>query len=147
MSTKAKIIIFGIISGLIWSLIALGFTFFNLVKDFALISSAGILTGLAVSFLLKVPLTKFGRWWTLVFGLVSLPLGAFIFGIVFSLLNLSEWLNGSQYEILNAVLIGGEFALISVANLWAIFLFPLAIITTFLLRVIIHPGENIRIKI
>jgi hypothetical protein len=142
MSTTAKIITFGIVSGLIWSVIATGPELLNSVKDFILVLSAGTLTGLAVSLILKVPLTKFGRWWTLVFGLISLPLGAFIFGIVFSILNLSEWLNGSQYGIFNAVLIGGDFALISVANLCAVYLFPLAIITTFLLRIVIHSARK-----
>jgi hypothetical protein len=138
MSIKTRVITFGIISGLLWSVIAFGFGLFDSTKEFVLASPAGILTGLAVSFILKIPLTKFGRWWTFIFGLISLPLGAFIFGIIFSLLTLSEWLNGSQYGIFNAVLIGGGFALISVANLCAIYLFPLAIITTFLLRIVIH---------
>ena len=138
MSTNAKVIAFGITSGLLWVAFSFGFVLFDSVKNFVLASFAGILSGLAVSFLLKVPLSKLGCWWTLFFGLIALPLGAFIFGIVFSIFNFSEWLNGSQYGIFNAVLIGGDFALISVANVCAIYLFPLAIITTFLLRAVIH---------
>ncbi len=142
MSTRAKVIMFGIVSGLIWSVVPGGLNDLFRSKESILVFIAGAVTGLAVSLALKVPLTKFGRWWTLLLGLVSLPLGAFIFGVVFSLLNLSDWLNGSQYGIFNSILIGGYYALLSVISIFAIVLFPLAVLTTFTLRAVIHSGEK-----
>jgi hypothetical protein len=133
---------FGIVSGLIWSVVPGGLNDLFRSKESILVFIAGAVTGLAVSLALKVPLTKFGRWWTLLLGLVSLPLGAFIFGVVFSLLNLSDWLNGSQYGIFNSILIGGYYALLSVISIFAIVLFPLAVLTTFTLRAVIHSGEK-----
>jgi hypothetical protein len=142
MSTRAKVIMFGIVSGLIWSVVPGGLNDLFRSKESILVFIAGAVTGLAVSLALKVPLTKFGRWWTLLLGLVSLPLGAFIFGVVFSLLNVSDWLNGSQYGIFNSILIGGYYALLSVISIFAIVLFPLAVLTTFTLRAVIHSGEK-----
>jgi hypothetical protein len=142
MSTRTKVITFGIISGLIWSVVPGGLNDLFRSKESILVLIAGALTGVAVSLALKAPLTKFGRWWTLLFGLISLPFGAFIFGVVFSLLTLSDWLNGSQHGIFNSVLIGGYYALLSVISIFAIILFPLAVITTFTLRAVIHSGEK-----
>jgi hypothetical protein len=133
---------FGIVSGLIWSVVPGGLNDLFRSKESILVFIAGAVAGLAVSLALKVPLTKFGRWWTLLFGLFSLPLGAFIFGVVFSLLNLSDWINGSQYGIFNSLLIGGYYALLSVISIFAIVLFPLAVLTTFTLRAVIHSGEK-----
>ena len=148
MSSTAKVITFGIISGLIWSVVAGGLNgLFDSAKASVLVVLAGALTGLTVSLALKAPLTKFGRWWTLVIGLVSLPLGAFIFGVVFSILDVSDWLKGSQYGIFNAIVIGGYFALLSVISIVAIFLFPLAVFTTFLLRVVIHSSKKHAVKV
>jgi len=146
MSTTRKVITFGIISGLTWSLLV-ELQDYNLKelfcsKESVLTSLAGILTGVAVSLILKIPLTRLGRWWTLFFGLVSLPIGAFIFGIALSVLNISDWLNGSQYGIFNAFVVGGYLALLSVISFFAIYLFPLAVLTTFILRFVIHFGEK-----
>jgi hypothetical protein len=99
-------------------------------------------TGIAVSLTLKTPLARFGRGWALFFGLASLPLGAFIFGVVFAILDVSQWLNGSQYGIFNVFLIGGNYALFSVVSIFTIFLLPLAVLTTFILRAVIHSGKK-----
>jgi hypothetical protein len=144
MSTTAKVITFGIISGLIWSLIPGGLNeLFSSVKESGLVLFAGILTGIGVSLVLKIPLARFSRWWTLIIGLISLPLGAFIFGIVFTLLDLVFGdLNGGDYKLFGAFSVGIEYALVSVISLFAVILFPLAVLTTFILRAIIHSGEK-----
>jgi hypothetical protein len=139
MSTNAKVITFGIICGLIWSAIATGFLLdspSNLILDLL----AGSLTGVIISSVLKFPLTKHGPWWTLFFGLASLPLGAFIYGVIFSIFNFSEVVDGGS--IFNVFAIGGEFALISVISYMAVAFFPLAVLTTFILRFIIHHSKR-----
>ncbi|MEJ0089616.1 MAG: hypothetical protein WDM80_07730 [Limisphaerales bacterium] len=142
MSTTVKVIVFGVVNGLLWSLAPGGLNNLFLSKDAALVCIAGMLTGIAVSLALKAPLTRFGRGWALIFGLVSLPLGAFIFGVIFSILDVSAWLNGSQYGIFNVFLIGGYYALLSIISIFAIILLPLAVLTTFILRSVIHSGKN-----
>ena len=142
MSSTAKAIIFGIFSGLVWSLVPGGLNDLFHSKESIFVLVSGALTGVSVSLALKVPLTKFSRWWTLAFGLVSLPFGAFIFGVVFSILDFTQWFSGSQYGFFTVFLIGGQYALFSVISLFAVFLFPLAVLTTFLLRAVIHPREK-----
>jgi hypothetical protein len=142
MSTRAKVITFGITSGLIWSVVPGSLNDLFHSEESILVITAGALTGIAVSLALKVPLTKLGRWPTLLLGLLSLPFGAFIFGVIFSLLDLSNWLDGSQYGIFNVFLIGGYYALVSVVSIFAVILFPLAVVTTFTLRAVIHSSEK-----
>ena len=142
MSTRANVITFGIISGLIWSVVPGSLNDLFRSKESILVIAAGALTGIAVSLALKAPLTKLGRWPTLLLGMLSLPFGAFIFGVIFSLLDLSNWLNGSQYGIFNVFLIGGYYALVSVVSTFAVVLFPLAVVTTFTLRAVIYSSEK-----
>ena len=61
MSTRVKVITFGVISGLIWSVVAGSLDDLFRSKESILVIAAGALTGLAVSLAFKAPLTKFGR--------------------------------------------------------------------------------------
>jgi hypothetical protein len=48
----------------------------------------GAITGVLVSFALRPLLTRFGRWGALASGIFSLPVGAFAFGVITSLIQL-----------------------------------------------------------
>ena len=139
MNTTVKVISFGVISGLIWSVIpgVLGDLFRSGAESIEVII-AGLLTGIIVSLALKSPLQKFGKAGTLIIGLLSLPFGAFVFGFIFSVLQPSGSFIDSQYGISNALQIAVEYAILSVISIFFIVLLPFAILTTFVLRHIIH---------
>jgi hypothetical protein len=130
VNTTKKAIVFGIISGLLWSLIAGSLVdLFNSATKTVFVLFAGALTGAVVSLILKAPLIRFSWGWTFIGGFISLPLGAFIFGNIMFFGGLGEF-NGA------------EFAVLSVISLFAIILIPLAIITTFILGVIIRSNDK-----
>src|ERR1700722_16297523 len=85
----------------------------------------GVLTGVVISFPLAVPLKRFGKRATILLGALSLPLGAFLYGFI-----LSIFLSGEPAESLWA---GFACAVVTVVSDCAFVLFPLAILTTFLL--------------
>ena len=151
MSTRAKVITFGIISGLIWSVIPRGANGLNELFHFnepVLIILAGLIagamTGVAVSLALKASLIKSGWRRTLLFGLISLPLGAFIFGTVSILL--SESLKGYQHGFFDTIVLAGYCGFVGIVfpflSVYGIILFPLAVITTFALRAVIRSSEK-----
>jgi len=61
MSTRVKVITFGVISGLIWSVVPGTLNDLFRSNESILVIAAGALTGLVVSLAFKAPLTKFGR--------------------------------------------------------------------------------------
>ena len=135
MNTTAKVITFGIVSGLTWSVIPGSLNdLFQSSEESIQVVIAGLLTGVIVSLALKSPLKKFTKGWALIIGLLSLPFGAFIFGSIFSIIHSSDWSNAFQ--------VGAEYAVISVISLFAVILFPLAVLTTFILRAIICSDEK-----
>ncbi|HEY5298966.1 MAG TPA: hypothetical protein VIK59_13755 [Verrucomicrobiae bacterium] len=136
MNTWVKVILFGIISGLTWSLMLGGL---NTEEDSIFIFTAGVITGVAVSLVLKAPLTKSGWKQTLVLGLISLPLGSFIFYTLFyfNVELVKDEFSKSPFE---PIFLGAYFALMSV--LWGFYYFPLSVITTFALRKVIRSGAK-----
>ena len=133
MYGRARIFAFGAVSGLIWSAIAgviLHLSFGSLGATVATLLS-GILVGILLSIALVVPLARLGRSSVFVLGLLSLPLGVFLFGIIISLVAL---LAGESYADVRPLETSLVWAFYSVASYFALFLIPLAILTTYLLR-------------
>jgi len=145
MSTAPKVIVFGIISGLIWSVMpgVLGLLFSSSWES-VLVLLAGMLTGIAVSSVLRVPLARCGRLQSLAVGLVALPFGAFVFGVFFTLLDiLFGKLSTSQYITpFTPFTMGFVYAFFSVQSLYGLVLFPLAILTTFLLWLVVRSRKR-----
>jgi len=145
MNTTTRVITFGIISGLIWSVIAAVLSGLNLGIT---VIVAGILTGVSVSLALKSPLQTYGRWGGFVCGALSLPAGAFIFGVIISLVNMaaSKITGSGDFPFIdpasNPVQTGVMYAVISVVSLFVVALLPLAVLTTFILRAVIHRNET-----
>ena len=143
MSTTGKVITFGTVSGIIWSLIPGSLVgLFQSSKESIGVVFAGLLTGIIVSLAFKTPLMKLGKGWSLFFGILALPFGAYVFGCVFSDIYQSGWFLDSQYGLSNAFQVGIDYVIVSVISLFAVILFPLAILTTLILRCVIHSGEK-----
>ena len=149
MSTTLRVLAFGVVSGLIWSVVPGTLAeLFRSPRETAMVVVSGLLTGVLTSFGLSAPLARFGLRATIVFGALSLPLGAFIFGV---LLSLAHWVvrafSGTTHQLsahaFAPMTAGAEYAILSVVSIYAIVLFPLAVSTTFLLRRVIHSGHNL----
>jgi hypothetical protein len=131
MSRAMKTILFGIASGLIWSILGGGL---NAGSESVCVFTAGTITGVIVSLVLKKFLVN-SKWRkTTVLGLLSLPLGAFVFGTLLTIF--TETIQGPS----DAVYIGAYYAFMSV--LVGFCYFPLSVCTTFLLRRIIYPDHK-----
>ena len=75
MSTTARVLAFGVVSGLIWSLaLILLFGGSGSAGEATVVLASGNLSGVLVSVALQRPLAKFGRLGAFVAGLLSLPL-------------------------------------------------------------------------
>jgi hypothetical protein len=142
MKTRWRILIFGMISGLLWSLVpgTLGELFASPGETLTVLG-AGVLTGVGVSFLLYLPLARLGRKdpvrSVLIAGILSLPAGAFLFGVVVSSLQLLvHMVTGAKYPFVKygfePVETGFFYALLSVASFFVLGCLPLAIFTTWL---------------
>jgi hypothetical protein len=143
MSAPVRVLTFGIGSGLVWAIIAgVLDQLFVSAGEVVTVLASGVLSGVVVSFLLLVPLAKSGRWGGLVLGLLSLPLGAFAFGVLASAV---QWVARESTGFTGRFITSGfrpvgsglELALLSIISIFAFLLFPLAVLTTFLLRGII----------
>jgi hypothetical protein len=143
MRTTTRVLCFGTISGLIWSVVpGILSELFRSSRETATVLISGVLTGVVVSLSLEAPLVKFGRWSGFVFGLLSLPLGSFAFGVLISLVQLAaSKLTGGEYRFVsygfNPFQTGFGYALVSIISVFALVLFPLAVLTTLLLRAIV----------
>jgi hypothetical protein len=149
MKTRWCILIFGMISGLLWSLVpdALvpatigGGSLIASPGETLTVLGAGVLTGVGVSFLVYLPLARLGRKnpvrRVLVAGILSLPAGAFLFGVVVSSLQLVvHMVTGAKYPFVEhgfaPVATWFIYALFSVASFFVIGCLPFAIFTTWL---------------
>jgi hypothetical protein len=152
MSSAFKTTLFGIASGLIWSLIAILLRaqfLFNPDESIFVVLLVGATTGVAVSFALKVPLMKFGKTGGVILGLIALPLGIFIFGFIFALFEMiagsPESFNGTNgFNLITAF----KTALYTtfLGCIYSCYLLPLAILTTIILRKVIRPENNLSLK-
>src|SRR5579859_3711878 len=145
VGTRTAIVVFGTGSGLIWSVIGGGFISGNMSSgEDATVLGAGVITGILVSFMLKPVLSRCGCFATVGCGLLSLPVGAFAFGFIASLMQIAvEAITGVSYSLtasFNPIEAGVVFALVSVMSILAVIYLPLAVLTTFLLRAVIIRG-------
>ena len=148
MNTTRRTLIFGTASGLLWSLVP-GYLD-QLLKsraDVAAVLTVGVVTGVAVSFVLHQFLVRFNRWVALVVGILSLPAGAFCFGTLFSAAHLLlSYVTGEPHRFVQTgfhpFMSGAQYAVFSMISVFAVFLLPLAVLTTFLLRSALLGGPN-----
>jgi hypothetical protein len=139
VSVPARILLFGVSVGLLWSLAPGGLSgAFEIFGTLTVLIASG-LTGVAVSFALYKPLTKAGRSGAFFLGVVALPLGAFCFGLCEPLIyfithGVSMTRDNESFMPLQ---LGLEYAGLSIISSFALILIPLAILTTFFLRAVI----------
>ncbi|HZM03204.1 MAG TPA: hypothetical protein VFC44_09285 [Candidatus Saccharimonadales bacterium] len=142
VSVPARILLFGASAGLLWSLGG-GLAEGSLMAGPTGLLVASGLSGVVVSFALSRPLMKRGRLSVFFLGVVSLPIGAFCFGVFESLICLA--IPQGHPEAIVAwgdarflpLTLGAEYAVFSVISAFAVFLIPLSILTTFVLRAVI----------
>ena len=148
MKSLLRLIAFGAASGFVWGFVPL--TLSELWQSTGLAVStlfAGSVTGIAVTFVLAGPLQYPQRWIAGVLGAASLPLGAFLFGVVATWIQfgLSQWL-GVTYRFVRhgfePLQIGRIYALCSLIPWFAIVLVPAAVGTTLMLQGIIHHSDH-----
>ncbi len=139
-----RIILFGVVSGLVWSLIpgTLSELWYSRGQTLTILLS-GIVSGVLVSVLLAKPLRTVD--WKLVpfFGLISLPLGGFFFGFTLSFVQLAaKSFTGASYRFVDygfkPLETGGVYAIGGFYWFFPLILIPLAIITTWSLRKVIQ---------
>ena len=130
-------VLFGLVSGLLWSFapgVLAGL--FNGSTPGAILAS--IASGSITSAILAPLLTRVRRRGTIVLGLLSLPVGAFIFGSVFGLIvQFLPSLTEGAFGPFAPWHYGFNYVLLSVATPFAVMLFPLALVTTFLLKMVL----------
>jgi hypothetical protein len=138
---------FGFISGLIWSIVPglISGLFVYSLDETVTVFASGALAGLLVSFALGTLLMRSNFGSTLAFGLLSLPLGAFAFGVFVSLVQwIAREFTGVPYRFVadgfSPFETGFDYAVYSLFSSFAFFLIPLAILTTFILRAVIRSG-------
>jgi hypothetical protein len=136
MKTPLKVLTFGVVSGCVWSVVAnVTVGAFGGTSDAIAKVVSGVLAGVLISLALGVPLKRFGKRATILLGALSLPLGAFLYGFIFSIVG---W-RFLGYEPTSPLWDGYACAAMSVVSNFAIVFFALAIFTTFLLGRVIVP--------
>lgn len=144
MKTPARVILFGLLSGLLWSVVP--GTLANLFNSRANVPAtllAGLIAGLVTSLALASVVARFGRVLAVILGLLSLPAGAFIFGFAFALVaRFLPALTRGEQASMEPLKLGSNYALWSVISIFAIGLFPLAVLTTLFLRRVIMGGKK-----
>ncbi len=148
-SMPARIILFGISVGLLWSLAPGSLNEQFLLAGAPTVLVASGLTGVTVSFALYKPLMKCGRLGTFFLGIAALPVGAFCFGFCESVIYLIRQFHAGTGIIpgddrFTPLALGAEYAVLSLISALAVILVPLAILTTFFLRAVIcskHFGQ------
>jgi hypothetical protein len=139
MKTPARVLAFGLISGLVWSFaVVLLFQHNQLLArglDLPGMLVAGAISGVATSAILAPILRRAGGGWSVFSGLLSLPIGAFLFGFSCGLFShlFPEYSSGN-YASISPWMLGCAFAAASVATAFALVFLPLAVATTYLLR-------------
>lgn len=140
---RRRLLIFGLGYGAIWSLVpgALGDLLRSPLQA-ATVLGAGMLTGTVVTLALALVLKRLNGWQAAVLGILSLPIGAWVFGLLIScahwiILQLSgvhlrfvteiEEVPGYAWAPFEAAF---QYAFFSSFTVFAFALFPLAILTT-----------------
>lgn len=136
MNTLPRIVTFGVISGVVWSLAPgiLG-DWFSDRADIPGTFIAGILAGVLTAAMLSLLITRFGRTGTLVLGVVSLPVGAFVFGLSLALVSrIAPALTSHVHPWSSAM----TYAVLSLISVFAVVLIPLALLTTHLFKKVVR---------
>ena len=148
MNAFIRLIAFGAVSGLVWGVVPLTLTeLWQSDGETLSVLLAGVLTGIAVTLLLFWPLHLSSRWRTVAIGATSLPLGAFLFGIIALWIHfgLARW-PGVTYQLVqngfDPLQTGLGYALGSLTPLFAIVLIPLAVVTTVLQHRVMHGTDD-----
>ena len=144
MKMLGRVIAFGFVSGLVWSVVpGILANLFMTTTDVPATVVAGIIAGIATSALLGSLVAKFGRGVAVMLGLLSLPIGSFVFGFALALIDrfLPALASGTRAP-LGPWTLGLNYAVLSVISIFAIGLFPLAVFTTLFLRAFIVRGNK-----
>lgn len=146
----------GVAYGAVWSL-APGFLseLLRNTGEAVTVVLAGAVTGAVVTLLLAPFLTRFKWWGAVLLGVVSLPLGAGLFGIIVSWIH---WIvmrtTGIHYRFVMEVVeppgyvfgplkAGRDYALYSTCSAFALLFIPLALLTTLhLRRMLLRPNSK-----
>jgi hypothetical protein len=82
-SRQRSLTVFGLLAGLIWSLVPWAtFGRFQSLESIPLVLVAGLVTGVAMSFLMERLIRGLRRNGSIVVALATLPIGAFVYGVV-----------------------------------------------------------------
>ena len=139
----ARIVLFGTLSGLLWSVIPGTLNnLFTTGSEVATTLGTGVVAGVVTSALLTPFVLIRGRCLTIVLGLLSLPLGAFVFGAALALTGQFFKFPAAAQVLVDPWILGAQYALLSVISIFALGLFPLAVLTTLLLRTWLHPERK-----
>jgi hypothetical protein len=150
MNITLRILIFGTVSGLLWAVVPGSLSdLFNdhLAGETATVFISGALSGLVVSFVLWRLLVKSSVGGALAVGILSLPLGAFAFGVIISFVQwVAREFTGVPYRFVadgfSPFQAGFQYAAYSLVTVFALILVPLSIVTTIILRAVIRSGRN-----
>ena len=144
MSTNWRVTLFGIVSGLGWSLIVFRDDGLISLKngETYLLLTAGVAAALTLCFALKFPLARYGVFWATALGLLTFPVGAFLFGFIFALAAMirTQFTVGGEFVIMTPFAFGSMAVLLSIKGRY--YLIPGAFLTTWLLRVVIRLGKK-----
>lgn len=148
MKTFTRLSTLGASSGLAWGVVPLTLSELgNSAGETASVLFAGAITGVAVTLLLAWPLHRAGRWPAIALGVLSLPLGAFLFGVIASWVHygVASW-SGVAFRFVQyrfePLQVGQDYALFASLSWFAIALIPLAVATTILLHRAVHGIED-----
>src|SRR5689334_6681125 len=112
MKSLLRVLAFGFVSGLLWSVVAgLLADLFSTRADVPATIVAGIIAGIVTSSVLALLVARFSRGLTIILGLLSLPLGAFLFGFALALVNrFLPMLTSGTRELINPWILGFNYA-------------------------------------
>ena len=149
LGPTGRSVLFGIVSGLIWSVLVGGFILSDRPEvwgELFVKLGSGVPTGVIVALLLRSLLSRSGLFTTFICGLFSLPVGAFLYGFLVAvmqmLINTYTGIDGTSVSGLDPVEAGVLFVLVSCVSFLTVFFLPMAVVTTFLLRTFIVRGLN-----
>ena len=145
MKISRQVLRFGAVSGLIWSIFPAALRQVRSLNEAATYVLAGVLVGILTSLILASALKRRGRAAAIFLGALSLPLAAFMFGVLVSVI---QWLvreaTGTAVGFAaygrNPVFVGAEFSVYASISIFAPVLFLLAVGTTLLLRRFVGQG-------
>jgi len=158
MKTLLRVIAFGSVSGVLWTIMLTlmanhsansvaaetGQQFSVVDQSTAVLLAFGISTGILVSLSLWVPVARSRFLPTCLIGLLALPFGGFVFGLLMGLWGaVTGGLGGAHglVELVAAPFVFGLYAaFVSIGVLWC--WIPIGVITTLLLRAVVRYRQS-----